>query len=67
MSDAVRERAFEPLFSTKSDGRGTGLGLPLCRSIAQDHGGRISLQSQPGSGTRVTVWLPIAGRGEPLH
>jgi two-component system, NtrC family, sensor kinase len=67
MSDAVRERAFEPLFSTKTEGRGTGLGLPLCRSIAQDHGGRISLQSEAGKGTRVIVWLPISSRGEPVH
>jgi two-component system, NtrC family, sensor kinase len=67
MSDFVRERAFEPLFSTKADGRGTGLGLSLCRAIAQDHRGYVRLDSEPGRGTRVRVWLPVAGRGEPLH
>jgi two-component system, NtrC family, sensor kinase len=59
MNEVVRERAFEPLFTTKPAGRGTGLGLPLCRTIAQDHGGRIALESAPGAGTRVTVWLPL--------
>jgi hypothetical protein len=33
--------------------------LPLCRSIANDHGGSIELQSAPGQGTRVVVWLPL--------
>lgn len=59
MDVAVRERAFEPLFTTKTAGRGTGLGLPLCRAIAHDHGGRIELESQAGKGTRVRVWLPL--------
>lgn len=61
MSDEVRARAFEPLFTTKPAGRGTGLGLPLCRSIAHDHGGRIEVDSVAGKGTRVTVWLPVEG------
>jgi two-component system, NtrC family, sensor kinase len=62
MTDAVRERAFEPLF-TKPAGRGTGLGLPLCRSIALDHGGRIELESTVGKGTRTSVWLPFDASG----
>lgn len=62
MSEAVRERAFEPLFTTKAAGCGTGLGLPLCRSVVHEHGGRIDLDSAPGQGTRVRVWLP-AGAG----
>jgi two-component system, NtrC family, sensor kinase len=63
MSEAVRKRAFEPLFSTKPGGQGSGLGLPLCRSIVRDHGGRITLESQPGKGTRVSVWLPLVAEG----
>lgn len=63
MSDAVRQRAFEPLFTTKPAGHGTGLGLPLCRAIAQDHGGRIELESAPGKGTHIKVWLPLGPAG----
>ena len=63
MSDAVRERAFEPLFTTKPAGRGTGLGLSLCRSIAHDHGGHIMLESAAGQGTRVSVWIPLDASG----
>jgi signal transduction histidine kinase len=63
MSEAVIQRAFEPLFTTKPAGVGTGLGLPLCRSIAQDHGGRISLESIAGQGTRITLWLPFDTNG----
>ncbi len=59
MSAEVLQRAFEPLFTTKAPGHGTGLGLPLCRAVAEEHGGRIALASEPGVGTRVTVWLPI--------
>lgn len=58
MSEAVRARAFEPLFTTKAAGCGTGLGLPLCRSVVHEHGGRIDVDSAPGAGTRVRVWLP---------
>jgi signal transduction histidine kinase len=65
MTEAVRRRAFEPFFSTKPRGQGTGLGLPLCRSIAEDHGGRIELESAPFRGTRVTITLPIASPGLP--
>jgi PAS domain S-box-containing protein len=54
----VRERAFEPFFSTKP--RGTGLGLAICRKIVEDHGGRIAMSSAEGEGTRVRVWLPPA-------
>lgn len=60
MREEVRARAFEPFFSTKPHGQGTGLGLPLCRSIVGDHGGLIHVDSAPGRGTSVTIRLPFA-------
>jgi signal transduction histidine kinase len=63
MNDDVLKRAFEPLFTTKAPGRGTGLGLPLCRTIARQHGGDVTLQSAPGLGAWVCVRLaatPVA-------
>ena len=66
LSPEVVARAFEPLFTTKPAGRGTGLGLPLCRSVVASHGGRIRLEPLPGGGARATVWLPLDG-SEPLN
>jgi signal transduction histidine kinase len=57
MSEDTLQRAFEPLFTTKPSGRGTGLGLPLCRSIARRHGGDVTLHSALGTGTRAQVHL----------
>src|SRR5262249_1956316 len=69
---ALQARLFEPFFTTKPPGVGTGLGLPLCRGIIEEHGGSISVESQPGQGTVFQVRLPglaVAGargwRGRP--
>jgi two-component system NtrC family sensor kinase len=59
MSEDVLAHAFEPLFTTKPPGVGTGLGLPLCRSVARAHGGSMNLESEAGSGTRARLWLPL--------
>ena len=58
MHARTRERAFDDFFTTKTTG--SGLGLAFVRRIVHAHGGRVSLASQPGQGTRVDVVLPAA-------
>ncbi len=58
---ALRERIFDPFFTTKEVGVGTGLGLSICYGIMEEHGGRITVASEPGQWTRFTVELPIVG------
>lgn len=54
------DRVFEPFFSTRPLGQGTGLGLWICRKIVESFGGSIQLTSQVGIGTSVCVTLPVA-------
>lgn len=54
----IREQVFDPFFSTKPDGEGTGLGLYLCHSIVREHGGDIFVEEAPGGGALIRVCLP---------
>ncbi len=59
LDPAVRDQAFEPFFTTRGDRNASGLGLTVCESIAQAHGGSVDLVSTPTEGTIATVRLPL--------
>jgi len=62
MSDDVRNRVFEPFFTTKAVGKGTGLGLSQVYGFARQSGGDVRIESAPGEGTRVRLYLPALAR-----
>lgn len=62
----VRARIFEPFFTTKG-AAGSGMGLGICRRIAQQHGGTLEIESQVGHGTTASLTLPVAHLGDTTH
>lgn len=56
---AIRERIFEPYFTTREQGKGTGLGLAVVHSIAKTHKGTVTVESTPGEGSTFRVFLPV--------
>ena len=67
MDAATLARAGEPFFTTKLKGEGTGLGLAMAKGFAEQSGGALDIQSEPGQGTVVTLWLPHTGEEVPAE
>jgi CheY-like chemotaxis protein len=58
MTPEVMEKVFDPFFTTKEQGKGTGLGLSTVLGITRRHGGFVTVKSEIGAGTRVTMYIP---------
>ena len=60
MPDEVRERAIDPFFTTKPPGQGTGLGLSMTFGYVRQSNGYLTIESEPGKGTTITILMPRA-------
>jgi signal transduction histidine kinase len=57
--DSIKEKIFQPFFTTKPTGQGTGLGLSLSYDIVKAHGGELMVESLESKGTRFIISLPV--------
>jgi signal transduction histidine kinase len=60
--EARRSKIFDRFYTTDAESGGTGLGLAIVDSVARRHGGRVSLESTVGAGSRFDLWLPLPSR-----
>nr|WP_314446737.1 ATP-binding protein [uncultured Sphingomonas sp.] len=67
MDEETRRRVFEPFFTTKPAGKGTGLGLSQVYGFAEQSGGTVRIDSNPGNGTKITIVLPCALSDRPAE
>jgi len=58
--DEIKHEVFNPFFTTKEVGMGTGLGLYISHELVRRHGGTITLSDRPGGGTVVAIDIPVA-------
>ncbi len=66
MTQSVKARMFDPFFTTKDQGKGTGLGLSMVYGLVKEMNGEIDVVSQVGSGTSITISLPLSAKKSPL-
>lgn len=65
MDEATCRKMFDPYFTTKPEGEGTGLGMVITKKILEEHGGSITVESRPGHGTTITLCLPLVREDAP--
>ena len=64
IEDTVMKRIFEPYFTTKEVGKGTGMGLAVTQAIVKNHNGHIAVHSKPGKGTEFTIFFPFLDKSD---